>query len=140
MEVNIIDENGHLTEDQFHLLEMTVIDDFQYGGQTYQIDIKSREVNNISYIHIRTLDNKPYSCVRLDKAEYFLHGSYQHVPNHHEVREFSKAMNRKPKSRKLQQVYANNWERCVDEWNTAHEGHEIDDTVMPDYRNLADWM
>lgn len=66
-------EVDYLSEEELDLSEMTLIGEFKTGSQTLKVNTYPNEGDNVPHFHIKTSDNKPYSCVRIDAPDYFLH-------------------------------------------------------------------
>jgi hypothetical protein len=96
----------------------------------------------IPHVHIidRATKGQDFdTCIRLDKADYFLHGRHNDVLNSNERKDFNAFMNQP--SRNVH--YRNNYEAAVNLWNDNNSNSYvqiIDDkdgnVVVPDYTKL----
>lgn len=101
----------------------------------YEIYINTNDAGKIPHFHYRKENDWKafHTCIQIEKAEYFHHGTKQDVLNSKQKKELVKFLNTKPKSKR----YANNWELLVEMWNLNNSDVELNEDIeMPDYRNL----
>lgn len=83
------------------------------------------------HCHIKVKDEHDI-CIRLDKAEMFIHGNNDNVlSNSKEKKAFNEFMNKKRKDSEL-----TNWEYAVKVWNEAYKNNKVDINKMPNYLKL----
>lgn len=125
-----IKDNLKLTEQD--LYEMARIG---FTNDSYEVYVNTDDLGSIPHFHYRKQGSwEGHTCIRLDKAEYFLHGDKQATLNAKQKKELIMFLQSKP-TRKT--MYATNWEYLLDAWNTNNSNVEIStDSSMPDYTKL----
>ena len=84
--------------------------------------------------HFHVVANDFNSCVRLDVAEYFLHGIYTDTINSRQL----KALIKRLKDVDDPLFGLSVWEILVVFWNKTHPKNRIKTRKMPDYKRLND--
>ncbi len=85
----------------------------------------------IPHIHVYNNSVNFHTCIRLDKAEYFKHGSRKDTLTRRDKKELIKWFNElHPK------FDCNNWDFCVAQWDRSTQYPMDENIVMPDYNLL----
>lgn len=101
----------------------------------YEIYINTNDGGKIPHFHYRKAKNwnEFHTCIMIEKADYFHHGSKQDILNSKQKKELVEFLANKPKSKR----YQTNWELLVEMWNLNNSDVEIDeDIIIPDYQQL----
>ena len=110
-------------------------------GKTLEIYVNSDDPGKLPHFHVRNKDDwgEFHTCVRIDCAEYFKHGSKTDSFNSREKKALQDFMNSYPKKKLFTEggTRMNNWEYITMLWNDNNSDVEIDeDTIQPDYTLL----
>ena len=93
----------------------------------------------IPHIHI-DINGKPYSCIRLDKPEYFIHQDYRHELRGREKRRFLNFIQSEYTGNdytNIPKTQITNWEYFAYKWNTIGPIKFVDiGAGIPDYSDL----
>lgn len=90
----------------------------------------------IPHAHIN-LGMEPYTCVRLDSPEYFLHGGYRKTFSEHGDGKLKKFLDSFMRKRCGKNGSMTNWEYLRNEWNKGNPIQMVDITKgQPDYKLL----
>lgn len=112
-------------------------------GKTLEIYVNTNDPGKIPHFHIRDKDNWGdfHTCVRIDKAEYFKHGTKCDSLNMKEKKALQEFMYGDNKHR-LYDEYGNrlnNWQYICMMWDDNNSDVEIaEETIQPDYTQLAE--
>lgn len=102
-----------------------------YTEDGFEIFVYTNDGGNIPHFHYKS--NNFHTCIRIDSAKYFEHGSKQGKLNTKQKKLLVKFLQDKDK-------YDNNktnWQTLVIEWNRNNSNISIDlNTPMPNYLNL----
>lgn len=101
----------------------------------YFVEIRTNDYGDNPHFHVYNKDESFLSCIRLDKADYFLHGPYKDKLNSKSRKLLDQLLNLKVKDEETG-VEVSNWKRLVDDWNRNENRHPVDAVVIPNYRNL----
>lgn len=102
-----------------------------------EVYVHTNDAGKIPHFHVRKYGkNNQFeweTCIRYDRADYFLHGRYKDILPRGIGAELDKMFRKKnPKRRGI--TY---WESAVDDWNNNNSDIELPmDIEQPDYRNL----
>lgn len=100
----------------------------------HEIYIETDDEIQIPHFHIRDKDDwdKFHTCVKIETAEYFKHGSKDGELNNKECKALDKFMRQPYKNRGI-----TNWQHICDSWDDNNSDVIIPDhTVQPDYTQL----
>ena len=116
------------------LIEMATIGK---TADSYKIAVFGKEGNipHFHYFDASTDGDKFHSCIRLDKAEYFIHPGKEDKLNSKQRKELVKFLCQKYRNKKINM---SNWEFLLNAWNSENENSiQLDDNMsMPDYFKL----
>ena len=103
----------------------------------YEIVVWTNDPGQIPHFHIRDANARGKhfdSCIRLDCADYFVHGAHRRKLNSAERKALVAFLaSVSPKNKQG----STNWRRVVDEWNRNNSTRTIPvDQTMPNYRTL----
>lgn len=110
-------------------------------GGKLEVYVWTDDPGNIPHVHIRDANSQGHefeTCVRLDKADYFLHGHYTDKLNSSQKKALMSFMQDSPKSPR----YNTNYDLAVDMWNLNNSNVTITPqqnngtTLIPDYTGL----
>lgn len=104
-----------------------------------EVYVNTDDGGNIPHFHIRDANDwdEFHSCVRLDKAEYFLHEGKAAVLNSKQRKLLQKFMTSTVKDAKYGKGFKNNWELTCFLWNINNSKIIINNDVeQPDYTEL----
>ena len=125
--------NKSILHEDSSLIEMATVGYMN----NYCLVVYTNDNGNIPHFHYidsETRGKKFHTCIRLDKAEYFYHGSKQDILNSKQRKELVEFLNTK------HHRYENetNWQHLLYLWNEENNSNvRIDENLpMPDYRNL----
>lgn len=112
-------------------------------GSTYEIFVCTNDPGKIPHFHLRDVDDwsRFHTCIRIDKAEYFHHGSKQDMLNNKEKKQLDQFMKSTTK-KKIHRPGADpliltNWEYICILWDDNNSDVELpDDIIQPDYSKL----
>ena len=110
-------------------------------GDTFEIYVNTDDAGKIPHFHFRCINewNKFHSCIRVESAKYFLHGSKDDKLNSKQRKELQKFM-LEPSAAKLYDENGNrinNWQYICILWNDNNSDVMIsEDAVQPDYTQL----
>lgn len=110
-------------------------------GDTFEIYVNTDDAGKIPHFHLRCINewNKFHSCIRVESAKYFLHGSKDDKLNSKQRKELQKFM-LEPSTAKLYDENGNrinNWQYICILWNDNNSDVMIsEDAIQPDYTQL----
>ena len=105
-----------------------------FTNDGFEVYIDTDNGGNYPHFHYRTKGSCDFhTCIKIDKAEYFIHTSKENKLNFRQRKELVRFLKAPNKSTK----FKNNWERLVADWNSNNSTVEVDeDLEMPNYLNL----
>lgn len=112
------------------LLEMARVG---FTDDQYEIYVNTDDSGKIPHFHYRKKNewDKFHTCIKIEKAEYFLHGGKNDKLNSRQKKELIIFLNKKT-NRNMR-----NWDHIVDMWNMNNSDVLVDEsTKMPNYNNL----
>lgn len=112
------------------LLEMARVG---FTNDQYEIYVNTDDSGKIPHFHYRKKNewDKFHTCIKIEKAEYFLHGGKNDKLNSRQKKELIVFLNKKT-NRNMR-----NWDHIVDMWNMNNSDVLVDEsTKMPNYNNL----
>lgn len=100
-----------------------------------EVYVNTDDGGNIPHFHIRDTHNwnEFHSCIRLDKAEYFLHEGKEDVLSSKQKKILQKFMKSKVTNIKYASRFENNWELACFLWDINNSDKEVKDVEQPDY-------
>ena len=105
------------------------------GKEELEVYINTNDNGENPHVHVRHPKNWDdfHTCIRIDKAEYFLHGDKQDTLNAGQKKMFVKFMNQMVGGKFAGLI----WDLCVFEWNRNNERTPMEEDIdMPDYNLL----
>lgn len=108
--------------------------------KSIEVYVNTDDGGQIPHFHVRKYGSghkfEWETCIRYDKADYFLHGKYtDKLPTKKIAKQLDQALRQVNKKSRNQNTY---WEKCIDEWNDNNSSVELDlDLVQPDYTKLS---
>ena len=107
--------------------------------KTIEVYVHTDDPGKIPHFHVRKYgQNNKFeweTCIRYDKADYFLHGQYSDkLPDKKTARELDYMLRQINKKSRNHSTF---WQDCVDEWNRNNSDVELDlNIIQPDYTQL----
>lgn len=115
------------------LFEMAQVGKFS----SYTVSVYGGE-GNIPHFHFYTKDRSTSGCIRIDKAEYFVHGKCKDKLSAQDKRKFIEWITSTETPFKKYTDKLTVWEYIKILWNENNEVYKIsDDIPMPDYSLLS---
>ena len=109
-----------------------------YSGPL-EIYVNTNDPGKIPHFHIRNKSNweEFHSCIRIDKAEYFLHEGKEDTLNSKQRKELQKFMESPVSLSRYASKFDNNWELTCFLWDMNNSDVQIDPEIeQPDYSLL----
>ena len=104
-----------------------------------EVYVNTNDAGSIPHFHLRDSDNwdKFHTCIRIDKAEYFLHEGKEDILNSRQQKELQEFMESKVAIKKYSDKFENNWELVCFLWDMNNSNISIPEgTKMPNYLEL----
>ena len=104
-----------------------------------EVYVNTNDAGNIPHFHLRNSVNwdKFHSCIRIDKAEYFLHEGKEDKLNSSQRKELQDFMKSKVSINKYADKFKNNWELVCFLWDINNSDISIPEELeMPNYLEL----
>lgn len=106
---------------------------------SYVIYVNTNDSGKIPHFHMEDKANDFHTCIRIDKAEYFLHEGKRDILNSGMRKKLQKFLASKVSHSKYGNLFSNNWELVCFLWDLNNSDVEIaDDIEMPNYRLLRE--
>lgn len=110
-----------------------------FTGDSYEVYVNTDDAGYLPHFHYRMKDRWEdfHTCVRLDVAEYFHHGSKLGILNSHQKKELIRFLRSPVSLSRYKDRFQNHWELACFLWDTNNSQYVIaEDVEMPDYNQL----
>lgn len=104
-----------------------------------EVYVNTNDAGNIPHFHLRDSTNwdRFHSCIRIDKAEYFLHEGKENKLNSSQRKELQEFMESRVSINKYADKFENNWELVCFLWDMNNSDVSIPEGLeMPNYLEL----
>lgn len=112
-----------------------------FTSDRYEVYVNTNDGGKIPHFHYRDANdwNKFYTCICIDRPEYFHHDGKSDVLNSKQKRALQKFMESKVSLNRYKDKFSNNWELICFMWDINNSDIQIDDIIQqPNYINLPD--